>query len=161
MMQIRKLLIGLLLAVAMPCAAAFAQDKPSPATPGPDKPAADKIVVQVNEDDAKSMNLALNNVQNILTYYKDAGQEVKIEVVAFGPGLHMLRQDTSPVKDRITAVSGANPQVQFSACTNTLNNMTKQEGGNKPSIVTEARMVPAGVVRIVELQKQGYFYIKP
>ena len=151
MTQLRKLLVGFLLIVAMPCAAAFAQDKPGP----------DKIVVQVNEDDAKHMNLALNNVQNILAYYKEKGEEVKIEVVAFGPGLHMLRQDTSPVKDRITMVSTANPQVQFSACANTLNNMTKQEGGTKPSIVSEAKMVAAGVVRIVELQKQGYFYLRP
>jgi intracellular sulfur oxidation DsrE/DsrF family protein len=156
MTQFRKLLVGVFLIVAMPCAAAFAQERPDPDKPGPDK-----IVVQINEDDAKSMNLALNNVQNILTYYKENGQEVKIEVVAFGPGLHMLRQDTSPVKDRIATVSSANPQVQFSACTNTLNNMTKQEGGNKPSIVSEARMVAAGVVRIIELQKQGYVYLRP
>jgi intracellular sulfur oxidation DsrE/DsrF family protein len=150
MTKLPKLLICLLMLAAMPPSMAVAQEKPGP----------DKIVVQINEDDAKSMNLALNNVQNILAYYKEKGEEVTIEVVAFGPGLHMLRQDTSPVKDRVSAVSTANPQVQFSACSNTLANMTKQEG-NKPPIVSEAKMVAAGVVRIVELQKQGYYYLKP
>ena len=78
----------------------------------------------------QGQNLALNNVQNLLSYYKDKGEKVQIEVVAFGPGLHMLRQDTSPVKDRVAAIAAANPEVQFSACSNTLANMTKQEGGH-------------------------------
>ncbi len=107
------------------------------------------------------MNLALNNVQNLISYYKDKGEKVQIEVVAFGPGLHMLRQDTSPVKDRVAAISVANPEVQFSACSNTLANMTKQEGGNTPPLVSEAKPVVAGVARIVELQKQGYLYLRP
>ena len=44
------------------------------------------------------MNLALNNATNVVQYYKDLGEKVTIEVVTFGPGLHMLRDDTSPVK---------------------------------------------------------------
>jgi uncharacterized protein len=156
MPQISKLFICLFLLAAMPSTLATAQG-----TASIDKTASpDKIVVQVNEDDPKGMNLALNNVQNLISYYKDKGEQVQIEVVAFGPGLHMLRQDTSPVKDRITAISAANPQVQFSACSNTLANMTKQEG-NKPPLVSEAKPVVAGVARIVELQKQGYIYLRP
>ena len=154
MRQISKLFVCLLLLIGIPSAIAFGQDTATP------KPGGDKIVVQVNEDDPKGMNLALNNVQNLLSYYKDKGEKVQIEVVAFGPGLHMLRQDTSPVKDRVGAISTANPEVQFSACSNTLANMTKQEG-NKPALITEAKPVAAGVVRIVELQKQGYIYLRP
>ena len=51
------------------------------------------------------MNLALNNAANVEQYYKDRGEKVEIEVVTFGPGLHMLRDDTSPVKDRIKAIA--------------------------------------------------------
>ena len=51
------------------------------------------------------MNLALNNAMNVVEYYKEAGENVKIEVVTFGPGLHMLREDTSPVKARIETMS--------------------------------------------------------
>jgi intracellular sulfur oxidation DsrE/DsrF family protein len=103
----------------------------------------------------------LNNVQNLLAYYKEKGETAEIEVVAFGPGLHMLRQDTSPVKERVAAISTANPKVRFSACSNTLANMTKAEGGNTPPLLSEAKPVIAGVARIVELQKQGYIYIRP
>ena len=144
-----RLLVCLLL-LAAPFATVVAQEKAG----------ADKIVVQVDEDDAKAMNLALNNVQNIIDHYKEKGDAAEIEVVTFGPGLHMLRQDTSPVKERISTIATANPQVHFNACNNTLLNMTRQEG-HAPALVKEARMVPSGVVRIIELQKQGYIYIKP
>ena len=156
MMKCSKLFVCLLLLVGMPSAAVFGQD-----TAALDKGASsDKIVVQVNEDDPKGMNLALNNIQNLIASYKEKGDKVQIEVVAFGPGLHMLRQDTSPVKDRVAAISAANPEVQFSACSNTLANMAKVEG-NKPPLVSDAKPVTSGVVRIVELQKQGYFYLRP
>src|SRR5215831_178947 len=46
---------------------------------------------------AAAMNLALNNATNVTKYYKDLGEKVKVEVITFGPGLHMLRADTSPV----------------------------------------------------------------
>ena len=120
----------------------------------------DKVVFQVDENDPKVMNLALNNVQNLLAYYKEKGRKVQIEIVTYGPGLNMLRQDTSPVKDRISALALENQDLQFSACGNTLEGMTKREG-KKPPLISEAKLVPAGIARIVELEKQGYAYVKP
>ena len=60
-----------------------------------------RLVLQVNTNEPAMMNLALNNATNVAQYYKDLGEKVSIEVVTFGPGLHMLRDDTSPVKARI------------------------------------------------------------
>jgi uncharacterized protein len=120
----------------------------------------EKVMLHVDQNDPKVMELALNNVQNLMSYYKEKGQKVQIEVIANGPGLNMLRKDTSPVKDRIATMALETQDVQFSACGNTLDGMTKKEG-NKPPLISEAKLVPAGVVRIVELQKQGYAYIKP
>src|ERR1700676_5318088 len=58
------------------------------------RPAADtklhRLVLQVNTNDPAMMNLALNNATNVAQYYKDIGEKVAIEVVTFGPGLHML-----------------------------------------------------------------------
>ena len=67
-------------------------------------PKAHHLILQVNTNDPAAMNLALNNATNVAQYYKDLGEKVKIEVVTFGPGLHMLRDDTSPVKARIKAM---------------------------------------------------------
>ena len=47
------------------------------------------------------MNLALNNAKNVIEYYRDKHEDAEVEIVAYGPGLNMLREDTSPVKDRI------------------------------------------------------------
>ena len=80
-----------------------------------------RIVIQVDQNDADVMNLALNNVKNVLDYYRDKSEDVEIEIVAYGPGLHMLREDTSPVKDRIKQLSEVSfpSKIVFSACNNT------------------------------------------
>src|SRR5262245_48086614 len=68
-----------------------------------------RVAIQVSENDKAQMDLALNNAKNIIEYYESRGETVVIEVVAYGPGLHMLRVDTSPVKDRITPMTSKYP----------------------------------------------------
>src|ERR1043166_6296234 len=120
-----------------------------------------RVAFHVDQNDPAVMNLVLNNVTNLMEYYHDKGEQVQIEVVAYGPGLHMLREDTSPVKDRLKQLSnGTFPStVKFAACGNTQKGMEKREGHAVP-IVPEATVVPAGVVRLTELQEQGWTYIK-
>jgi len=74
-----------------------------------------RVAVQVNVNDPAVMNLALNNVSNVDQHYHEIGEKVEIEVVAFGPGLHMLRDDTPPVKARIKSMSETMPHLAFSA----------------------------------------------
>ena len=74
----------------------------------------------------------------------------------------MLRADTSPVKDRLKRLKQDSfpSRVAFSACGNTMTGMEKKEG-HPIAIVPEASVVPAGVVRITELQEAGWSYIRP
>jgi intracellular sulfur oxidation DsrE/DsrF family protein len=119
-----------------------------------------KIAIQVNQNDKALMDLALNNAKNVIDYYKSTGEQVSVEIVTYGPGLHMLRADTSPVKDRIAVMSLENANVTFAACGNTQANQSKAE--NKPVVlISEAKVTPSGVVRLMELQQQGYAYIRP
>jgi intracellular sulfur oxidation DsrE/DsrF family protein len=128
------------------------------------RPAIDKklhhLVLQVNANEAAVMNLALNNATNVAQYYKDLGEKVAIEVVTFGPGLHMLRDDTSPVKARIKSIKESTPTISFKACGNTRENMNKAENKEIP-LVPEATVVKSGVVRVMELQEQGWTYVRP
>jgi intracellular sulfur oxidation DsrE/DsrF family protein len=119
-----------------------------------------RLVLQVNSNDPALMNLALNNASNVIEYYKSRDEAVSIEIIAFGPGLHMLRADTSPVRDRIETIGLGMPQVSFAACGNTRENMSKAEKKEIP-LLPEAQVVPSGVVRAMELQEQGWTYIKP
>ena len=119
-----------------------------------------RLVLQVNTNDAAAMNLALNNATNVAQYYKELGEKVKIEVVTFGPGLHMLREDTSPVKARIEEMALSTPEVSFKACGNTQEKMRKAE--NKDiTIIPQAEVVKSGVVRVMELQERAWSYVKP
>lgn len=128
------------------------------------RPVAEKkphhLVLQVNTNEPAMMNLALNNATNVAQYYKDLGEKVEIEVVTFGPGLHMLRDDTSPVKARIKTITASTPAISFKACGNTQENMSKAE--NKDiAIIPEATVVKSGVVRLMELQERGWTYVRP
>ena len=119
-----------------------------------------RVVIQVSENDPRIMNLALNNAENLKTFYEQAGEAVQIEIVAYGPGLNMVRSDTSPVRDRLAALVGRPQPITFSGCENTLGRQSKQEG-KEISLLPEAQLVPTGIGRIVQLQEQGWTYIRP
>ena len=123
---------------------------------------AHRVAIQVDQNDPAIMNLALNNATNVIEYYRGKGEDVDVDLVAYGPGLNMLRTDTSPVKDRIKRIKDlAFPStVQFSACNNTRENMEKKEG-HPVAVMSEAVLVPSGVVRLMELQEKGWSYLRP
>ncbi len=58
---------------------------------------AKRVAIHVDENDPKRMSMALNNAANIFKHYNETGEAVEVRLVANGPGLHMLRADTSPV----------------------------------------------------------------
>src|SRR4051812_39294629 len=121
-----------------------------------------RVAIHVDQNDPQVMNLALNNATNVIEYYRAKGEDVDLDVVTYGPGLHMLRADTSPVQDRIkTLKEFAFPsKIQFSACNNTKENMEKKEG-HPINVMSEAVIVPSGVVRLMELQEAGWSYLRP
>jgi uncharacterized protein len=132
----------------------------SPKAQRPAKP--HRVVIQVDQNDPAVMNLALNNATNAIEYYRAKGEEVDVDVVTYGPGLHMLRADTSPVQDRIRSLKDlAFPsKIQFSACNNTKQGMEKKEG-HSINMLSEAVIVPSGFVRLMELQEKGWSYVRP
>jgi uncharacterized protein len=131
-------------------------------TQKPQAPKTHNLVLQVDQNDPAVMNLALNNATNVIEYYRAKGEDVNIDIVTYGPGLHMLRADTSPVQDRIKNFKDlAFPsKVQFSACNNTKEGMEKKEG-HPINILSEATVVPSGIVRLMELQQKGWIYVRP
>jgi intracellular sulfur oxidation DsrE/DsrF family protein len=121
-----------------------------------------RVAIQVDQNDPQLMNLALNNANAVIEYYRAKEEDVDIDIVAYGPGLFMLRADTSPVQDRIRHLKEMLPpgKVRFSACNNTKQGMEKSEG-HAISILPEATMVPSGAVHLIELQEQGWSYVRP
>jgi uncharacterized protein len=120
------------------------------------------IAIQIDQNDPQMMTLVLNNATNVIEHYRAKNQDVDVDIVAYGPGLHMLRADTSPVQDRIKRLKDMvfPGKIQFSACNNTRQGMEKAEGHEIP-ILANATIVPSGVVHLMELQEQGWSYVRP
>jgi uncharacterized protein len=146
---LRRLATLALMSMAF-ASAAFAEGKPH------------RVTIQIDQNDPQLMNMVLNNANNVIEYYRGRNEEVDLDIVAYGPGLYMLRADSSPVQDRIKHLKDmAFPgKIQFSACNNTKQGMEKAEG-HAISILPEASIVPSGVVHLMELQEQGWSYVKP
>lgn len=121
-----------------------------------------RVTFHVDQNDPEVMNQTLNNVGNVIDYYRGKNEEVDVDIVAYGPGLNMLRADTSPVVDRIKRLKDMvfPGKIQFSACNITKTAMEKREG-HAVTIVPEATVVPSGVVHLMELQEQGFSYVRP
>jgi intracellular sulfur oxidation DsrE/DsrF family protein len=111
-----------------------------------------KIIIQVSDNDTAKWNLALNNAKNI---QKDVGADnVVIEIVAFGPGVNMLKAE-SEVGNRIS--DAVDTGVQVNACQNTMRNFKL----SKEDMNARVGYVPSGVVEIMQRQQQGYAYLRP
>ena len=119
-----------------------------------------RLALQISDNDPVKMNAVLNVAANVSKYYADKGDEVEIQIVAFNAGLNMLRQDKSPVLDRLKSFKQGMPDVSFMACENTLEAMTRTEG-KEPPLVENAVRVKAGVVTLIELGEKGWTIVRP
>jgi len=111
-----------------------------------------KMVVQVSDSNPATWNLALNNIKNV---QKDLGKDnVELELVAYGPGIGMLKAD-SEVANRID--DAVDSGVHVMACQNTMRGqkLTKEDMNAKIGYV------PSGVVEILRRQQAGYAYLRP
>jgi len=119
-----------------------------------------RLALQISDNDADKMNAVLNVAANVSKFYSDKGEEIEIQIVAFNAGLHMLRDDNSPVKPRLKSFKQGMPNVSFMACENTLESMARKEG-KEPPLVDNAERVKAGVVTLIELGEKGWTIVRP
>lgn len=111
-----------------------------------------RVVIQVSDADPAKWNLAVNNARNV---QNDLGKDkVDVEIVAYGPGLGMLRMD-SKVAGRLAEALDHN--IGLLACENTMRN-TKV---GKDQMYGGIRYVDAGVVHLMKRQREGWAYIRP
>jgi intracellular sulfur oxidation DsrE/DsrF family protein len=109
-----------------------------------------KLVIQVSDSDPAKWNLALNNAKNVQKDLKGA----KIEIVAYGPGIGMLKAD-SEVANRVSEAVDSGMKVV--ACGNTMKGQKLTKEDMNPKI----GYVDAGVVEFMDRQAEGYTYIRP
>jgi hypothetical protein len=142
-MDRRSILGFLALSAALP---AIAQERKKPAAKK------QRVIFQVSDNDPVKWNLALNNAKNVQV---DLGKEnVQIEIVAYGPGLAMLKAE-SPVAGRLAGALDDN--VGLIACENTMQNNKV----SRDEMYGGIAFVMAGVTHIMKRQQEGWAYIRP
>ena len=110
------------------------------------------IVIQVSDNDPAKWNLALNNAKNL---QDDVGAaNVDIEIVAYGPGISMLKLE-SPTGSRIADAAKAG--IKVTACENTM----RGQKLTKDDMLAGISYVPAGVTEIMKKQHEGWAYLRP
>mgnify|MGYP003346060645 CR=1 FL=1 len=119
-----------------------------------------RLLLQIDSDDVQTMNIVLGNAVNAKKYYDSKSEPLEVEVVAYGPGITMLRDDKSPVKDRIAEALKDVPKMTLSMCNNAKTAAEKREG-HPITPIAGVQVVPAGIVRVMELQEAGWSYVKP
>lgn len=113
---------------------------------------ANKVVFQVSDADPGKWSLALNNARNV---QQELGKDqTTVEIVAYGPGIGMLKFDSASGKRVAEALAAG---VTVVACQNTMRSLQLSPDDMLPSI----GYVPAGVVELMLRQKEGYAYIRP
>ena len=124
--------------------------------PLPDKPFAEhRIVLQLSDGDAKKQSLVLSVANNLIKAYDP--DKIAIEVVAFGPGIDLLRTENAS-RARVESLMAQG--VRFDVCVNTLDTI-ERETGKRPAIIPSARPVQVGVGHILSLTENGYTLVRP
>ena len=118
-----------------------------------------RILFHVATDDVGAMSHAIGSADNAMKVYADRGEAVAIEIVANGAGVRMLRADTSPVAPSLAYLRKTYPGIVLSACGVTLALMRQREG-TSIALLDGVAITPAGIVRITELQEQGWSYVR-
>lgn len=147
----RRGLVGAGLVAALAARAAQA------AGPAPgDKPFAEhRLALQLSDRGQDKRALVLSVANNVLKEY--GPDRVAIEVVAFGPGIDLLRAE-SP--DRQAVDSLISQGVRFTICMNTVHTV-ERESGKKLELNPQARPVATGVARLLLLAERSYTIVRP
>jgi len=133
---------------------------PSPASaqqvPLQDKPFAEhKIVLQLSENDPKKQGLVISVANNLMKFYDP--DKVAIEVVAFGPGIDLLKPD-NPNRKAVESLVAQGVRVDI--CLNTVDTL-EREAGKRQEFLSVATPVQVGVAQILFLTENGYTLVKP
>lgn len=112
-----------------------------------------RLVIQVTDNDPARWTMVLNNTRNAQV---DMGgpEKIDIEIVAYGPGIYMLKKE-SPVGERIGELVRSG--VQVVACENTMKGLKL----SKDEMLTTVGYVPAGVTELMKKQEEGWAYLRP
>jgi intracellular sulfur oxidation DsrE/DsrF family protein len=146
---LRMLAAALLIATSAP--PALAQQAPLQ-----DKPFAEhKVVLQLSDNDPRKQSMVISVANNLMKFYDP--DKVAVEIVAFGPGIELLRPE-NPNRKLVESLVAQGARVDI--CLNTVDTL-ERETGKRPDYIAAATPVQVGVAQILLLTENGYTLVRP
>ncbi|GIT99189.1 DsrE family protein [Sulfurovum sp. TSL1] len=134
-----------------------------------------KIVYQCDFPDITRIHMMLTTLDNIVNHYQSRSEAYEIDLVAFGPCLQYVIKDFKgtefekkpyidrggPEKNGTTGrirnlLMKAGNHMKIIACQNTM----KKKNVRIEQMEDYVELTPSGIIKIIDLQGEGYAYVK-
>ena len=113
-----------------------------------------RVVMHLNSGEEKVQRGTLNNIKNL---YEAIGSErLNVELVAHGSGLSLFTKQGTKLAEELAKLK-ASYGVSYTACSNTM----KAQGLTRADLIDQVDRTMPAMVRLMELQEQGWAYLKP
>lgn len=123
------------------------------------QPLMTKVLFHLDNGDRGHMRQVLEEARHLLARYRADHKVAKVEILADGPGLALLREHRSPYAAQIARLQKDYPNLIFAACQDTINRLERRKGID-PHLLPQAIVVPSAIAEIVRLQHRGWTYIR-
>jgi intracellular sulfur oxidation DsrE/DsrF family protein len=121
-----------------------------------DKPFAEhRIVLQLSDNDPRKQGMVISVANNLMKFYDP--DKIAVEIVAFGPGIELLKPD-NPSRKLVESLVAQGARVDI--CLNTVDTL-ERETGKRPEFIAAATPVQVGVAQILLLTENGYTLVRP
>lgn len=118
-----------------------------------------RLVVHVASADQAKAGDVLDEVESLLEAYRRDGRPLRVEVIANGEGLNLLRAGLTDHAQRIHDLAQRYSNLTFVACKNTMDRL-RAAHGIEVRLVPDAEVTESGVSRVVQRQRQGWGYLQ-
>ena len=113
-----------------------------------------KLAIHIDRSDELTQRLTVSNASKALEVLQE---DVVIDVVIYGPGMALVTQGGKFEKQVSNLMKKG---VKFHLCEVTVKKMTKKSG-KAPNLLKGVNIVPSGTVKLMQLQEDGYVYLRP
>ena len=117
-----------------------------------------KIIVQVSNSNPVRLKTALDEAESLLETYKRDHRQLKVEIIANGGGVDLLRSDVSLYGKRIGLMKAKYPNLDFLACSQTISKLQKK--GVVVHLLPNIGIASSAAEEINKRLLQGWDYVR-
>jgi len=117
-----------------------------------------RVVLHLFSDEPARMEAALHMAEQLANTRDKAGNPLRVEFIANGPGLHLLRSGGSPYAARVTALRQSHDNLRLIACHQAIERM--HERGINVVLLPQVEEATSAESQLAERLTQGWRYLQ-